>query len=62
MKVKEMTRRKAPHEKLTPVPRKKMVEVTVYDCPRCGNEMTKPTDPDHSATIALFCPHCKFCY
>jgi DNA-directed RNA polymerase subunit RPC12/RpoP len=49
-------------ERKRPRPRKKMVEVTVYDCPECGTELEKPKDPDVRATMAFYCPNCHYCF
>jgi predicted RNA-binding Zn-ribbon protein involved in translation (DUF1610 family) len=49
-------------ERKKPKPRKKMVEVTVYDCPLCGTELTKPTDPDVRVIMSFQCPNCGYCF
>lgn len=43
-----------------PLPRKKMVEVTVYDCPECGTELQKPKDPDLRVSVMFECPNCGY--
>lgn len=45
-----------------PIPRKKMVEMTVYDCPECGTELEDPRDPDVRATLSFECPNCGYCF
>ena len=45
-----------------PIPRKKMVEATVYDCPECGTELQKPKDPDIRVTLFFECPNCGYCF
>ncbi len=49
-------------EKKKPRPRKKKVttEITVYDCPECGAELEKPTDPDIRVTMTFQCPNCGY--
>lgn len=43
-----------------PLPRKKLVEVTVYDCPECGTELQKPKDPDLRICVMFECPNCGY--
>jgi hypothetical protein len=45
-----------------PIPRKKMVETTVYDCPECGTELEKPKDPDVRVIATFYCPNCHYCF
>jgi len=52
----------AKKETKRPRPRKKMVEITVYDCPECGTELEKPKDPDIRIIAAFYCPNCGYCF